>query len=123
MSVSIEKAVEFQRQKAKQRSQKCQALHAQATADFSKMVTFIRENYPHVGIFQWGSLLQPNAFDELSDVDIALVGIKSPKEYFQIQGTLMKMTEFPLDCIELDKISPENRDLLLQKGKWIYEPK
>ena len=75
-----------------------------------------------MGIFQWGSLLHPETFDELSDVDIALTHVRSPEEYFQIQGALMKMTEFPLDCIELDKVSPENRDLLLLKGKWIHEP-
>ncbi|MBN2340846.1 MAG: nucleotidyltransferase domain-containing protein [Deltaproteobacteria bacterium] len=123
MSVSIEEAARFQQEKAREQSEKCAALHARASADFARMVTFIRKQYPHVGIFQWGSILQPDSFDELSDVDIALTEVTSPREYFEIQGTLMKMTDFPLDCIELDKISPENREMLLRKGKWIHEPK
>ncbi len=122
MSVSVQEAAEFLKRKSLEQVERRLLLHKKATQDFSSMVNFIRERYPHVGIFQWGSLLHSESFDELSDVDIALTNVKSPQEFFQIQGSLMKMTEFFLDCIELDKISPENRGILLQKGKWIHEP-
>ena len=70
---------------------------------------------------QWGSLLDLEQFDENSDIDIAIEGITEAERYFALLGDAMEMTRFPLDIIQLEKIEPEFAELILLKGKIIYE--
>ena len=51
--------------------------------------------YRPLRVYQWGSLLHPEHFSEISDIDIALEGLSSPEEYFAILGDVMNMSSFP----------------------------
>jgi len=92
-----------------------------ATSDFGIIVQMIINRYSPKKIVQWGSLLHPEQFDENSDIDIAVEGILDAARYFALLGDAMEMTRFPLDIVQLEKIEPEFAELILLKGKIIYE--
>ena len=81
----------------------------------------IISRYSPKKIVQWGSLLDSEQFDENSDIDIALEGISDPAKYFALLGDAMVLTRFPLDIVQLEKIEPEFAEIILSKGKIIYE--
>ena len=92
-----------------------------ATRDFSAIVQMIINRYSPKKIVQWGSLLLSEQFDENSDIDIAIEGIVDAARYFALLGDAMELTRFPLDIVQLEKIEPEFAELILLKGKVIYE--
>jgi len=92
-----------------------------ATSDFSTIVQMIINRYSPEKIVQWGSLLVSEQFDENSDIDIAIEGIPDAIRYFALLGDAMELTRFPLDIVQLEKIEPEFAELILSKGKIIYE--
>ena len=92
-----------------------------ATSDFAIIVQMIINRYSPKKIVQWGSLLHSEQFDENSDIDIAVEGILDAARYFALLGDAMEMTRFPLDIVQLEKIEPEFAELILLKGKIIYE--
>ena len=96
-------------------------LHRQATADAERIVAFIRDAYRPTRILQWGSVLEPELFREYSDIDIAVEGISDAEKFFSLLGDAEKMTEFPVDIVQLERIEPEFRELLMQKGRIVYE--
>ncbi len=92
-----------------------------ATRDFCTIVQMIINRYSPKKIVQWGSLLLSEQFDENSDIDIAIEGILDAARYFALLGDAMELTRFPLDIVQLEKIEPEFAELILLKGKIIYE--
>jgi predicted nucleotidyltransferase len=94
-----------------------------ACADFDRIVSLIISKYNPSRIYQWGSLIRPENFSEISDIDIGLEGIKGPEEYFAILGDAMDLTSFPIDIIELDKIDPADAEHIRKKGRLVYERK
>ena len=92
-----------------------------ATSDFCTIVQMIINKYSPKKIVQWGSLLHPEQFDENSDIDIAIEGILDAKRYFALLGDSMELTRFQLDIVQLEKIEPEFAELILLKGKIIYD--
>jgi predicted nucleotidyltransferase len=92
-----------------------------ASRDFDKIVRMIIDKYAPKKIIQWGSLLHPEQFDTHSDIDIALEGISDAETYFALLGDAMALTRFHVDIVQLEKIEPEFAELILLKGKIIYE--
>ncbi len=92
-----------------------------ASDDFRAIVRMIIAKYSPKKIVQWGSLLHPEQFDENSDIDIAVEGITDAEKYFALLGDAMNLTRFHLDIVQLEKIEPEFAELILLKGKIIYE--
>jgi predicted nucleotidyltransferase len=72
-------------------------------------------------MYQWGSLVETAHFTELSDIDIALEGVRSAEEYFAILGEAMGMTSFPLDIIELEKVDAETAEGIRRRGRIVHE--
>jgi predicted nucleotidyltransferase len=122
MSVDPAHATEFLREKYRRKREQRNRLYEQAASDFERMVSYIRSNYPYVKVYQWGSVLHPEEFDENSDIDIAVERCTSAEMWFKIYGELDKMTEFYLDLVELDRIDPDSRSSILSKGKLVYDP-
>ncbi|MFW5643112.1 MAG: hypothetical protein ACOCYQ_03710 [Alkalispirochaeta sp.] len=50
-----------------------------------------------------------------------LKGSSTGRLFFTLLADAEKMTDFPLDIVQLERIEPEFRELLLQKGRIIYE--
>jgi predicted nucleotidyltransferase len=121
MIADIQKIKEnLHKQAERQRQARLKRFDA-ATNDFRAIVQMLIKRYSPKKIVQWGSLLHSDQFDENSDIDIAIEGISDAAAYFALLGDAMELTRFPLDIVQLEKIEPEFAELILLKGKIIYE--
>ncbi|TVR66317.1 MAG: nucleotidyltransferase domain-containing protein [Spirochaetaceae bacterium] len=111
----------FLDRRADQRREDRLDLHRRAEADARRIVELIRSRYEPHRIVQWGSLLDPESFREYSDIDIALEGITEAETFFRLLAEAEQLTSFDLDIVQLERIEPEYRDLILRKGKVLYE--
>ena len=93
----------------------------QACQDFEKIVDLIILKYNPKKIYQWGSLLNREHFSEISDIDIALEGVTSAEQLFEIYGVIMNMSDFSIDLIQIEKIEPEFAELIIKNGRVVYE--
>ncbi len=96
-------------------------LFLQALSDASAIIQMIIGKYNPRRIYQWGSLLAPEAFRDYSDIDIAVEGLPGPEVIFSILRDAGPLTRFPLDLIELEKIDPLHAESIRQKGRLVYE--
>jgi predicted nucleotidyltransferase len=81
----------------------------------------IASEYRPRRIYQWGSLLHPERFNENSDIDLAVEGIIDAETFFKLLGDAMKLTSFPLDIIQIEKIEAEFAETIRLSGKIVYE--
>ena len=121
--VFIKKTNHFLIEKEKKRQKILDERFKQAWQDFNTIVKQLINHYQPKRIIQWGSLLDRNQFTEMSDIDIAIEGILSAEIMFQIYGDIMKLSDFDVDIVQLEKIEPEFAEIIKEKGKVIYECK
>lgn len=95
-------------------------LWQQAEEEANKIINMIINKYQPQRIIQWGSVLNSKYFSEMSDIDIAIVGVDSVK-FLQILADAEAMTCFSLDLIRWESIDPSFQKIILMKGKIIYE--
>jgi hypothetical protein len=119
--VDLEKVRDFLKAKEEKRRSLLRRRWEEARRDFDRIVKYIAETYAPRRIYQWGSLLDFSRFSEISDIDIALEGISGPEEFFAILGDAMKMTDFPLDILEIEKLDPETAEGIRGRGRLVYE--
>lgn len=119
--VDLKKVRDFLRAKEERRRSLLRTRWEEAKRDFDRIVKHIAETYAPRRIYQWGSLLDFSRFSEISDIDIALEGISGPEEFYAILGDAMKMTDFPLDILEIEKLDPETADGIRGRGRLVYE--
>lgn len=126
-----EQVGEFDIQKARQFVQEKQARMVwerhqrfeKAWNDFDNIVALLIKRYDLKQIYQWGSLLNEKYFSEISDIDIAVEGVKSAEQYFQMIGEAMELTDFPLDLVDIEKVDPVYAEGIRKRGRLIYERK
>lgn len=111
----------FFKRKARLRTESNHALWCKAKADADAIIAHIANNHDPTRIWQWGSVLRPDKFNEISDIDIALEGITEPVEFFAILGEAEAMTSFSIDILQLECIMPEFAEIIRSKGKIVYE--
>jgi predicted nucleotidyltransferase len=97
------------------------ALLERAQGDARAIIERIARAHNPRRIYQWGSLVDTGHFTELSDIDIALEGLRGAEEYFAILGEVMGMTAFPLDIIELEKVDTETAEGIRRRGRIVHE--
>lgn len=107
--------------KRQEQNRKLKELREQAERDFSKILTLIINEFNPRRIYQWGSLLEGNHFQEISDIDIAIEGITDPKTFFSLYRKAQALTSFPLHIVQIETIHPEYANNIKQKGKLLYE--
>jgi predicted nucleotidyltransferase len=96
-------------------------LHEKASHDCARIVEMaIREFRPR-RILQWGSLLEPDEFDENSDIDIAVEGLSDARAFLDLLGKAIDMTEFPVDLVEFDKLDQDSRESIQRRARIVYE--
>jgi predicted nucleotidyltransferase len=96
-------------------------LFYRASGDCSAIIKMIIEVFNPKRIYGWGSLLDKKMFTDYSDIDIALEGMGSIEDLFELERMAESMTDFPLDIVELEKINPLHADSIRAKGKVLYE--
>lgn len=119
-SIDIKAARKFQQDKLKKQQEELDKKFQQACQDFNAICEMIIRDFQPESIYQWGSLLERNKFSAISDIDIAVSGIKDARKYFQLLKKAEELTDFPLDIIQLEKIHPLHKEMILKKGIEIY---
>jgi predicted nucleotidyltransferase len=104
-----------------ERSAALSGRYEKACADFRMIAAMVVERYNPKRVWQWGSLLDKTSFAEYSDIDMAVEGIPGAETFFALMGDAMKLTDFSLDIVQMEKIEPEFSELIRSKGKVIYE--
>lgn len=97
------------------------ALWRQADADARRIVAHLVETYQPAAVIQWGSVLSPERFGPMSDIDIAIDGDFDAATWFRMVGDAWGMTRFSVDVVDLRRIEPEFADIIRMKGKVVYE--
>jgi predicted nucleotidyltransferase len=120
---NIAEAMENLRLTQCERDADLQKRYARALADFQAITVMLITRYNPARIYQWGSLLNPTDFSEISDIDIAVEGIPDAQTFFKLYGDAWDCTDLPLDLVEIDKIDPLHAESIRKKGKLIYERK
>ncbi len=114
-------AREFIQQKSERKKRKSHDLYIKAKKESEDIIEVIKKKFSVKRIYQWGSILSPERFDENSDIDIAIEGLDSVEDFFELYGIALNKTSFPLDLIEMEKIDKLNRNSIIENGKLIYE--
>ncbi|MCK5154907.1 MAG: hypothetical protein KAQ69_00655 [Spirochaetales bacterium] len=116
-----EAARKFLKTKSERKKQYSHELYTKAKKEAEDIILAIQKSFPVTKIYQWGSLLSPEHFDENSDIDIAVEGLNSAEDFFKLYGIALNKTSFPLDLVEMEKVGELNRKSIIEKGKLIYE--
>jgi predicted nucleotidyltransferase len=119
----IQKAREFIQKKRANILRERHQRFEKAWHDFDNIVALLIKRYDLKQIYQWGSLLNEKYFSEISDIDIAVEGVKSAEQYFQMIGEAMELTDFPLDLVDIEKVDPVYAEGIRKRGRLIYERK
>jgi predicted nucleotidyltransferase len=96
-------------------------LYELASADCARIIEMIVRDFQPSRVIQWGSLLEPESFDENSDIDIAVDGLGGAQKFLDLHGMAFRMTDFPLDIVELERTDPAGRDSIMRRGRVVYE--
>lgn len=94
---------------------------AQARHDAAQIINFLVHHYQPVRIYQWGSLTKPGTFREYSDIDIAVEGILDPACFFRMLDDVGRLTQYDVDCVQIERIEPEYAEWIRSKGRIVYE--
>ena len=86
------------------RQKRERGLASEAQADFCRICEMLVSKYRPRRIYQWGSLLQPERFQEISDIDIAIEGLEDPLAGLHALDDACQLTRFPVDLVEIERI-------------------
>jgi len=109
------------RRRDTRRRQQLAVLVAEAQADFCRIKDMLIEAYHPQRIYQWGSLLRPERFQEISDIDIAVEGLDDPLAGLHALDDACQLTRFPVDLVEMERIHPAHAKTIREEGKLVYE--
>ena len=93
---------------------------AQARADFRRIISMIVDRFAPIRIYQWGSLVEDGHFSELSDIDIAVEGVTDPRLFFEMVREAEKLTELPLDLLQIEHVHPVYAEGIRRRGRVVY---
>ena len=96
-------------------------LASEAQEDFCRIKEMLVQVYQPRRIYQWGSLLHPERFQEISDIDIAVEGWGDPMTGLHALDAACQLTRFPVDLVELERIDPAHADTIRKEGRLVYD--
>jgi predicted nucleotidyltransferase len=98
-------------------------LWKQAVDDFEKITKMIIKNYKPKRLYQWGSVMKKNYFNDNSDIDIAVEGDFTAQDFFKMYEEADSLTKFSLDLVDINKIDPIYAESIKRNGRIVYEHK
>lgn len=119
--IDLDRVRAFLADKETRRRERIDARFAQATRDARAIVAAIAEQVNPRRIYQWGSLLDRARFSEISDIDIAVEGLRGPAEFFRTVGIAMDGTAMPVDVVELEKVPEAIAERIRTRGVLVHE--
>ena len=120
-NIDMDKVRAFVASKARKRKEALDERFDRATRDFDSIVERIVNELTPTRVYQWGSLLDRNRFTEISDIDVAVEGLRSSKEFFEALGIAIDGTSLPVDVVELERVPADVADRIRRKGRLVYE--
>lgn len=121
MAFDIAAARDHQRERRRYRRVCLDDLTKRAERDAQRILQMLIATYRPRRIYRWGSLTQTGQFREWSDIDIALEGLDDPLAGLRAADDAARMTSFPVDLVELDRIDPRHAAMIREEGELVYE--
>ena len=104
-------------QQARERSRR----YAEARRQLDAAIA-VAAGFPEVRrIRVWGSLLRPDRFTELSDIDLCVEGVRSPEVWSRLERALLDTVTMPLDLVRWETLMEPHRESILARGEVVYE--
>lgn len=94
-------------------------LQTQALLDLERIKKYLIEEVGVQEIYLFGSIIGNN-FNQTSDIDIAVSGIKE-EDFLKVYAKLDDFTSFNIELIDLDEKDDFLRQQIRKRGKKIYE--
>lgn len=117
----IQAARENWRKRVDERNQQRRELWERAKTEADCAVALIIERYEPRRVIQWGSVLRPERFTEISDIDIAVEGITDPETWSRLETDVLAVVSFPLHLIPFEQVIPVHQQDILARGRVVYE--
>ena len=105
------------RQRAQAAVERWAERREKAWAAARRAAAFIRERYPDARVRVFGSLLYPDSFGPMSDIDLAVEGIRWP-EFLRLWSELEKReSEFEIELVDVGIVSDGLRAHIEREGQ------
>lgn len=89
--------------------------HAMSLA--REAAAMLRTKFGATNVYLFGSLAQPGAFTEVSDIDLAVEGLRS-RDYFRALAAVMSLDRrFRIDLVDLADCVPSLAGVVTEEGK------
>ncbi len=112
---------EFLRRRAERRQAGLDEQFARAWREFRTVTSVAIEKYHPQRLYQWGSLLNRARFWERSDIDLAVEGLTDAARFFALYAEADRLTSFPLDLVQIERVEPEYAELIRKNGRLVYD--
>ena len=119
--IDPDKVRAFLQAKADRRRARVDASFERTTREADAVIAQIAREVNPRRIYQWGSLLDRARFSEISDIDIAVEGLRGPEEYFRAAGIALDGATAPVDLVELEKLPADIAEYIRRRGKVVHE--
>lgn len=119
--IDPDKVRAFLQAKAARRRARIDASFERTTREADAVIAQIAREVNPRRIYQWGSLLDRARFSEISDIDIAVEGLRGPEEYFRAAGIALDGATAPVDLVELEKLPADIAEYIRRRGKIVHE--
>ena len=111
------KAWEKRRRKTADRNRR---FSIQVREDARRIADHLGSRYGVKRVFLFGSILEEEKFNENSDLDMAVVGMKKA-DFYKALADISQMTEFNIDLKPLEDCAESFRKRVKEEGELIYE--
>lgn len=112
-----ERERERRRREAQESAQRRLVNKAERAAN--QVITHILSAYEPQELFLAGSLADSDRFTEISDIDIAISGLR-PEELEEISDWAEEKSAFPADILDLDRAEQLHIDSIRKNGRKVY---
>jgi len=103
------------------RGHRLHKLWQRARDEADRAVEIVVEKYHPSRVVQWGSILRPDLFTEVSDIDLAVEGIDNAETWSRLERDVASEVTFPLDLVRFERIHGEHQKQILSRGFVRYE--
>lgn len=119
--IDLERVRAFLKAKEERRQARIDALFERATREAAAIIAQIARELKPRRIYQWGSLLDRARFTEISDIDIAVEGLRGPEEFFRAVGIALDGATVHVDMVEMEKLRTDVAEYIRRWGKVVHE--
>ncbi len=121
MAIDMERARARIETRRREREARLSEREERAHAAVQDILKLLIEKYAPVRVYQWGSLLRPGEFREWSDIDLAVEGLRGPLDGLRAADDASRLTDIPVDLVELDRIDPRHAETIRTEGRLLYD--